>query len=299
VSTAQTSNSTIRKPVFWGDNEDSGISRAVDDEGTGVLERTAARSYGWDSGSLTWRRIAVNSAGEVATTGGGGSAGTQYTEGDTDASITGTALLWEGASDTLSTVSASTPLPVGGSVTANAGSNLNTSALALESGGNLAAAAASLSVLDDWDEADRAKVNLIAGQAGITAGAGNVAANTPRVCIASDQAPIEITGSASLTGTVDLTKPDTGTRSQVSDSATNVTILAANASRLGATVYNDSSAILYLGLGTTDVTTSNYTIKVASSGYYEVPYGYTGAIEGLWATDPNDGAARVTELTKA
>lgn len=42
-------------------------------------------------------------------------------------------------------------LTVDGSVTANAGSNLNTSALALEGGGNLAAAAASLSVVDDWD----------------------------------------------------------------------------------------------------------------------------------------------------
>lgn len=45
------------------------------------------------------------------------------------------------------------------SVTANAGTNLNTSALALESGGNLAAIAASTSILDDWDDgADRAKI---------------------------------------------------------------------------------------------------------------------------------------------
>lgn len=38
-----------------------------------------------------------------------------------------------------------------GSVTANAGTNLNTSALALESGGNLAGAATSLAIMDDWD----------------------------------------------------------------------------------------------------------------------------------------------------
>ena len=41
-------------------------------------------------------------------------------------------------------------------------------------------------IIDDWDESDRAKVNLIAGQAGISAGAGAVAANTPRVTHASD-----------------------------------------------------------------------------------------------------------------
>lgn len=40
---------------------------------------------------------------------------------------------------------------VDGSVTANAGTNLNTSALATETGGNLAAAATSLAILDDWD----------------------------------------------------------------------------------------------------------------------------------------------------
>lgn len=71
-------------------------------------------------------------------------------------------------------------------VTANAGTNLNTSALALESGGNLAGAATSLAIVDDWDESDRAKVNIIAGQAGVTAGAGEVATNTPRVTLASD-----------------------------------------------------------------------------------------------------------------
>lgn len=45
---------------------------------------------------------------------------------------------------------------VTGSVTANAGTNLNTSALALESGGNLAAAATSLALVDDTILADNA-----------------------------------------------------------------------------------------------------------------------------------------------
>lgn len=77
---------------------------------------------------------------------------------------------------------------VTGSVTANAGTNLNTSLLALEAGGNLAAAAASLSVLDDWDESDRAKVNPIAGQVGVQGGSGVVGALTQRVVLATDVA---------------------------------------------------------------------------------------------------------------
>lgn len=81
---------------------------------------------------------------------------------------------------------------VTGSVTANAGTNLNTSALALESGGNLAAAAASLSTIDDWDESDRAKVNPIVGQAGISANAGATDAKTTRTVTASDSPDIAV-----------------------------------------------------------------------------------------------------------
>ena len=50
----------------------------------------------------------VDSSGNAVSVGGG----TQYTEGDIDASITGTALLWEDTSDTLVAASATKPLPV-------------------------------------------------------------------------------------------------------------------------------------------------------------------------------------------
>jgi hypothetical protein len=42
----------------------------------------------------------------------GSAAATEYTEGDTDATITGPAILWEDAANTLSTISAAKPLPV-------------------------------------------------------------------------------------------------------------------------------------------------------------------------------------------
>lgn len=73
-----------------------------------------------------------------------------------------------------------------GSLTCNAGTNLNTSLLALESGGNLAGAATSLAAIDDWDESDRAKVNPIVGVAGVAAGAGAVGTTTQRMTLASD-----------------------------------------------------------------------------------------------------------------
>lgn len=79
-------------------------------------------------------------------------------------------------------------------VTANAGTDLNTSALALESGGNLAGAATSLAVMDDWDETDRCKVNPIVGQAGVAAGAGAVGTTTQRMTLASDDPAVALLG---------------------------------------------------------------------------------------------------------
>ncbi len=72
-----------------------------------------------------------------------------------------------------------------------------------------------------------------------------------------------------------------------------VVIATANASRRGLTVFNEAPAAMYLLLGPT-VSTTNYTILVAASGYYEVPYGYTGPVTALWAAA--GGNARITEF---
>ena len=81
----------------------------------------------------------------------------------------------------------------------------------------------------------------------------------------------------------------------VAGSTSNVTLLASNANRLGASVYNDSNKDLYLKLGTTASSTS-YTTVVPRNALYEVPFGYTGIIDGLWESGVS-GAARVTENT--
>lgn len=88
---------------------------------------------------------------------------------------------------------------------------------------------------------------------------------------------------------------DTGTQSNVAGSASAVTILAANTARYGAAIFNDSSAILYLILSASTPTSSVYTVQMAPNAYYEVPYGYTGIIKGIWASAT--GSARVTEFT--
>jgi hypothetical protein len=64
---------------------------------------------------------------------------------------------------------------------------------------NSAAAAGSLSVLDDWDESDRAKVNLVAGQAGVDGGGGAATSKTLRVILSTDSPGGSGGGGTSLT----------------------------------------------------------------------------------------------------
>lgn len=112
---------------------------------------------------------------------------------------------------------------------------------------------------------------------------GAVDAGTLRVTLANDS-----------TGQVRITPSTTPAQSSVAGSASNVTLLAANSSRRGATIFNDSTATLYLKLGATASTTS-YTVQLTQNDYYEVPFGYTGIIDGIWGSAT--GNARITELT--
>lgn len=99
--------------------------------------------------------------------------------------------------------------------------------------------------------------------------------------------------SVAATVTTKEVRAATPTQTSVAASATNVTLLASNAARLGATIYNDSSINMFLKLGATASATS-FTLKIAAAGYYEIPFGYTGIVDGLW--DSATGSARITEL---
>jgi len=290
-------------------------------------------------------------------------------------------------------------LSVGGTVTANAGTNLNTSLLALESGGNLAALVAkdfatqttlaalnakfvtgtdigdvtinnasggsavnvqdggnSLTVdapvgtpvfvrLSDGSSAittlpvSLASVpshavtednsasmltalqlidNIVSGAGvnitqlngvNVTMGNGSAGTGVQRVTIADDSTgqvklAAGTAGIGKLTansgvdiGDVDVTslpRSSTCTTTSVAGSASSVTLLSTNSNRLGATIFNDSTAILYVKLGTT-ASTSSFQYKVYPEQTVEIPYGYTGRIDGIWASAA--GNARIGEFT--
>lgn len=88
----------------------------------------------------------------------------------------------------------------------------------------------------------------------------------------------------------------TPTRTNVPDATSSTKLLDANLARVGATIYNDSNADLYLACGTSATNTS-FTIKLGPGDYYEVPFNYKGDIYGVWSANTAGGEARITEFT--
>ena len=125
-------------------------------------------------------------------------------------------------------------------------------------------------------------------------GNGPVAIKGPnQSAVATDPAMVvAISPNNSLT--LSTARPATTTTHSVAASVSSVTLLSSNTVRLGATIYNDSSALLYVKLAPT-ASTSDFTVKLFPLSYYEVPYGYTGEIDGIWSSA--NGFARIGELT--
>lgn len=180
---------------------------------------------------------------------------------------------------------------VTGTVTANAGTNLNTSALNLEA----------------TQSAMSAKLPATLGQKAMAA--------SMAVVIASDQSAVPVSFAANqsvnvaqINGvTVSTGAGPTGTGVQrviesnvaaattanVSSLNTNQTLLASNASRRGASFYNESTENCLVKFGATASATS-YTVRMTPLSYYELPQPvYSGVIDGIW--DATAGAMRVTE----
>lgn len=93
----------------------------------------------------------------------------------------------------------------------------------------------------------------------------------------------------------DLRSP-TGTFTAVNSGTGSVTILAANAARKGATIVNTDPNPLRLDLTGGTASANRYTYALTAGQFLEVPFGYAGAITGVWDAD-GTGAALVTEFS--
>ena len=82
----------------------------------------------------------------------------------------------------------------------------------------------------------------------------------------------------------------------VNAATANTALLAANASRKAAYIYNNGGANLYLAYGNT-ASTIAFTVKIAAYGFFELPATpvWQGAISAIW--DSASGSAQITEVS--
>lgn len=85
-------------------------------------------------------------------------------------------------------------------------------------------------------------------------------------------------------------------RTSIPASTSDVELLAANILRKGAIIFNNTTiSSLIVGIGSVPVNDEDFTILIGPAGSWEVPFGFTGSIHGLWSG--TDGYALITELT--
>ena len=89
-------------------------------------------------------------------------------------------------------------------------------------------------------------------------------------------------------------RADNAVVTSVSSSQSNTTLLVANDDRKMATIYNNSTSVLFIKYGAT-ASVSSFSLKIGAGDYLEFPYPcYTGQIDGFW--EALNGNAMVTEI---
>lgn len=89
------------------------------------------------------------------------------------------------------------------------------------------------------------------------------------------------------------------TITNTNDTATSTELATQNTSRMGGSITNTSSAVLYVLLensGTASAT--RFTKRLSQWESWPIPECWIGQIKGVWATDPNDGVAIVQEYNE-
>lgn len=203
-------------------------------------------------------------------TGGGGGGGTEYTEGDTDASITGVAFLWEDSGDTLATVSASNPLPT--IIIDGNGTEVNIAAFPAADGAALSnnVTVASFGMLFNGTSWDR----LRGDTSGIHVSDISAGTQTNDVKVTLDGEEI-----AGVVGNEGFVKSSLGSSPySVDNSAVQVLDASADSNMVGVSFTNagDLSIFLYW---TSSVSSTLFFKKLVSGETYYLPLKYTSGTD--------------------
>lgn len=83
----------------------------------------------------------------------------------------------------------------------------------------------------------------------------------------------------------------------VPSAAVSTPLLAINLRRKGGSIFNtDANALCIRMDGGTATITTGFNVRLIQNAYFEIPFGYTGAITGIWEVD-GAGAANIAEYT--
>lgn len=80
------------------------------------------------------------------------------------------------------------------------------------------------------------------------------------------------------------------------DNTKSVILSAADSAKLGRTIINKSSSVLYVNLKDA-ASLSSYIVKLTTNVAYEVPFGFTGDVTGIWDKADANGSAKVYEFS--
>ncbi len=106
-----------------------------------------------------------------------------------------------------------------------------------------------------------------------------------------------VSNTISVSGTISAVKQaGTAMLNNINSSTSSVQLMAANATRLGMVIVNDSTQPMYVAFAATASTTAYSLVLQPADTYETSSLVYTGAVSAIWTGTPS-GAARITELT--
>lgn len=176
----------------------------------------------------------------------------------------------------------------------------------LAPGDEVALTAATLAALENITVTDATLAAILkaedaaaaSGDTGVPILAVRRDANTSSVGADGDYSALHTDAEGKLKVTGGTSPATAGANTSVANAVADGVALAANANRKGATFFNDDTlttgATVKLALGFAASATA-YTVAVPAQGYFEVPFGYTGAINRY--ASAATGNLRITELT--
>ncbi len=168
---------------------------------------------------------------------------------------------------------------------------------------DILAAFAALATATNQTTAQATLTSILSALTGAATAANQVTAQTTLASILSAltgaaTAANQVTANTTLAAiNTKLTQPATATITNITQSPSSQTVLAANANRKGLYLYNDTGMKMYIAYSAT-ASTSAFTFLLAANAGIEIDSAniYTGAISAIWSSGTSASKLQITEI---